>query len=177
MDGNEHRGRLARLVGAGELPGIVYVPCSCPLADDIDRIRREVIRHQLGYLIVDSVGLACDGPPEAAEVAIRFFGALRELKLGTLLIAHVNRAGDTARPFGSAFWHNSSRLTWYAKLESDFGGSTTVGLFCKKSNTAAKAAPLGYRIDWSAERIAIARTDVRDIPDISKHVPLTFRNQ
>jgi hypothetical protein len=177
MDGHEHRSRLERLVGDGNgpMPGIVYIPCSRPLADDVDRIRREIIHHELGYLIVDSVALACDGPPEAAEVAIRFFGALRELKLGALLVAHVNRAGDTERPFGSAFWHNGARLTWYAKLEADIGGSTTVGLFCKKANTGPRAAPLGYQIDWSPGSIAIARTDVRDIPDISKHVPLTYR--
>ena len=74
------------------MPGIVYIPCARPLADDVDRIRREVIRHDIGYLVVDSVALACDGPPEAAEVAVRFFGALRELGLGSLLIAHVNRS-------------------------------------------------------------------------------------
>lgn len=174
MDGHEHRQRLARLCGDDDLPGIVYIPCSRALADDVDRIRREIIRHGIGYLVVDSVGLACDGPPEAAEVAIRFFGALRELGLGSLLVAHVNRSGDTERPFGSAFWHNGGRLTWYAKLEADIGGSTTVGLFCKKANTGPKAAPMGYRIDWG-DRIAITRTDLADIPDITRHVPLTYR--
>lgn len=173
MDGAEHRNRLARLAG-DELPGIVYIPCARPLADDVDRIRREIIRHELGYLVVDSVGLACDGPPEAAEVAIRFFGALRELRLGCLLVAHVNRSGDTDRPFGSAFWHNGGRLNWYAKLEAEVGGSTTVGLFNKKANTGPRAAPLGYRIDWG-ERITIVRTDVRDIPDLSQHVSVKYR--
>lgn len=175
MDGNEHRQRLARLCG-DDLPGIVYVPCSRPLADDVDRIRREIIRHDIGYLIVDSVGLACDGPPEAAEVAIRFFGALRELGLGSLLVAHVNRSGDTDRPFGSAFWHNGGRLSWYTKLEADIGGATTVGLFCKKANTGPKAPPMGYRIDWG-EQIAISRTDVRDIPDLAAHVSVRYRIQ
>lgn len=173
MDGHEHRARLARLCD-GDLPGIVYIPCARPLADDVDRIRREVIRHGIGYLVVDSVGLACDGPPEAAEVAIRFFGAIRELGLGSLLVAHVNRSGDTERPFGSAFWHNGGRLTWYAKLEADAAGSTTVGLFCKKANTGPKPSPLGYRIDWG-EQIAITRTDVRNIPNLADHVPLRYR--
>lgn len=173
MDGTEHRDRLSRLAG-DDLPAIVYVPCARPLADDLDRIRREVQRHALEYLVIDSVALACDGPPEAAEVAIRFFGALRELGVGSLLVAHVNRSGDTDRPFGSAFWHNGGRLTWYAKLEADIGGSTTVGLFAKKANTGPRPAPLGYRIDWG-DRIAIERTDVRDIPDIAKHVPIAYR--
>jgi hypothetical protein len=176
MDGHEHRDRLARICGGDEMPGIVYIPCARPLADDVDRIRREVIRHGIGYLVVDSVALACDGPPEAAEVAVRFFGALRELGLGSLLVAHVNRAGDTDRPFGSAFWHNGLRLTWYAKLEADGGGSTTVGLFAKKANTGPKPPPLGFRIDWG-ERITFTRTDVRNVEDFAAHVPVRFRMQ
>jgi hypothetical protein len=173
MDAQEHRSRLGRLAGE-PMPGIVYIPCSRPLVDDVDRIRREIIRHDIGYLIVDSVGLACDGPPEAAEVANRFYGALRELGLGSFLVAHVNRQGDTERPFGSAFWSNGARLTWYAKLEADAAGTTTVGLFCKKANTSAKPAPVGWRIDWG-ERITITRTDVRDIPNLADHVSLKYR--
>lgn len=173
MDGHEHRSRLARLAG-DELPGIVYIACGRPLADEVDRIRREIIRHEIGYLIVDSVGLACDGPPEAAEVAIRFFGALRELGLGSLLVAHVNRSGDTSRPFGSAFFHNSGRLTWYAKVEAESPGSTTVGLVCKKANTGARPSPLGFRVDWG-ERIAISQVGIADIPDLASHVPAKNR--
>lgn len=173
MDGHEHRLRLARLAG-DELPGIVYIPCSRPLADDVDRIRREIIRHEIGYLVVDSVGLACDGPPEAAEVAIRFFGALRELGLGSLLVAHVNRSGDTSRPFGSAFFHNSGRLTWYAKLEAEAPGSTTIGLVCKKSNTGPRPSPLGFRVEWG-ERIGISQVGIADIPDLAAHVPVRGR--
>jgi hypothetical protein len=173
MDGPEHRDRLLRLAGE-PLPGVLYVPCSRPLADDVDRLRRIVDRHELVYLIVDSVALACDGPPEAAEVAVRFFGALRELGLGSLLVAHVNRAGDTDRPFGSAFWHNGARSTWYAKLEAELGGAMTVGLFHKKANIGPRSAPLGFRVEWG-DRITLERTDLRDIPDLATHIPLAYR--
>lgn len=174
MDAAEHRERLRRLTGE-PMPTVLYVPCSRPLAEDADRIRRIVAHHDIAYLVVDSVGLACDGPPEAAEVAVRFFGGLRELGLGSLLVAHVNRSGDTERPFGSAFWHNGARRTWYVKREADIGaGPLSVGLFCKKANTGPLAAPLGYEIDWG-ETITIRRTDVRDIPDIASHVPIAAR--
>jgi hypothetical protein len=174
MDAAEHRVRARRLLG--EESDLVYVPCSRPLAEDVDRLRRVVRQHRLGYVVVDSVALACDGPPEAAEVAGRFFGALRELGLGSLLVAHVNRAGDAERPFGSAFWHNGARLTWYAKRESGIGsGRMTVGLFNKKSNVGPLSAPLGFDVEWSADAIGIARTDLRDIPDLASHVPLRYR--
>ena len=174
MDAAEHRARARSLLG--EELDLVYVPCSRPLAEDVDRLRRIVTRHQLGYLVVDSVALACDGPPEAAEVAARFFQALRELGLGSLLVAHVNRSGDTERPFGSAFWHNMARLTWYAKRESTIGSSRiTVGLFNKKANTGPLAAPMGFDVEWTGDGITVTRTDVRDIPDLAEHVPVRYR--
>lgn len=175
MDGHSHRDRLARMTGE-PLPDIVYVPCARPLAEDVDRLRRIIVRHELEFLIVDSVALACDGPPEAAEVATRFFGALRELALPVLAIAHVNRSGDTERPFGSAFWHNGFRLTWYAKRETDPATDTlAVGLFAKKSNLGPMPAPVGLRFTFEPDTITVARTDVADLSDFATHVPLRVR--
>ena len=48
MDGHEHRHRLERLCG-DDMPGHRLHPVRPPLADDVDRIRREVIRHGIGY--------------------------------------------------------------------------------------------------------------------------------
>lgn len=174
MDAPEHRARARDLLG--EESDLVYVPCGRPLADDVDRLRRIVRQHELEYVIVDSVALACDGPPEAAEVASRFFQALRELGTGSLLVAHVNKSGDTDRPFGSAFWSNFARLTWYAKRETIPGAAgVTVGLFAKKANTGPLPAPLGFAVSWQPDAISIERTDVADIPDIAAHVPAKYR--
>ena len=175
MDAHSHRNRLARLTGE-PLPDIVYVPCARPLAEDVDRIRRIVARHELEFLILDSVALACDGPPEAAEVAVRFFGALRELGLPILCVAHVNRSGDTDRPFGSAFWHNGFRLTWYAKREVDpTPDSLSVGLFAKKCNVGPMPAPVGFRLGFTPDAIDVTRTDVAELADFAAHIPLKVR--
>lgn len=175
MDGHSHRDRLARMTGE-PLPDLVYVRCARPLAEDVDRLRRIIARHELEFLIADSVALACDGPPEAAEVATRFFGALRELGLPVLAIAHVNRSGDTERPFGSAFWHNGFRLTWYAKREIDPTPDTlAVGLFAKKSNLGPMPAPMGLRFTFEPDTISVARTDVADLSDFAIPAPLRVR--
>lgn len=175
FDAAEHRDRLARMSGGAELPDIVYVPCARPLAEDVDRLRRIIARHALEIVIVDSVALACDGPPEAAEVATRFFGSLRELELPALCIAHVNRSGDTERPFGSAFWHNGFRLTWYAKRETDPSPDRlSVGLFAKKSNVGPLPAPMGFSISFG-DGIEITRSEVAEVADFAAHVPLRVR--
>lgn len=174
FDAAQHAARLRRLAGEPP-PGVLYVPCSKPLAADTERLRAILDKEGIEYIVLDSVALACDGPPEAAEVVVRFFAALRALGRGALLVAHVNRAGDTDRPFGSAFWHNAARVTWYVKVEHDIGGTMLVGLFNKKSNIGPRLAPLGFLIRWG-ETIEIERVpDLADIPDIARHVPLSVR--
>ena len=173
MDGAEHRLRLEAMAG-DELPGIVYVPCSRPLADDVDRLRRIVAKHELGYLVVDSVGLACDGPPEAAEVAVRSFkdcGSWVSVRCSS----PTSTAAATPTGRSAAFWHNGARRPGTSNVESDIGSdSIAVGLFAKKCNTGPLPAPLGYRVDWPEDG-SHRPADVRDIPDISSHVPLRYR--
>ena len=144
--------------------------------EDVDRIRRIIHQRDIGYVVVDSVGLACDGPPEAAEVANRFFGAVRQLERGALLIAHTTKADDGERPFGSTFWHNGARLTWYAKRQQDIASSILqVGLFNRKSNTGPLAAPLGFEITFGDGGTTIRRTDVRDVVELAGKLPLAYR--
>jgi AAA domain len=177
MDAWEHKGRARRLMADGEqLPDILYVPCVGPLRDQVDRLRRIIRDQEVRFVVIDSVALACDGPPEESQAAIGFFEALRRLEVGSLLIAHVNRAGDTERPFGSTFWHNSARATWYAKKVQEAAGETLdIGLFNRKANTSALSRPLGFRFTFEELRTRIQRTDVRDVPELAGQVPLKAR--
>ncbi len=61
-----------------------------------------------------------------------------------LSLAHVNRAGDMAYPFGSAFWHNLARMTW--SLEAD--GVRSI-LSPRKSNNYLRSAKLSLEITWT----------------------------
>ena len=81
----------------------MYARCERPLVYEADRLARIVREHDISYAIFDSVAFACDGPPEAAEVAGRYFRAVRQLGIGSLQIAHISKAenGDK-KPFGSA---------------------------------------------------------------------------
>ncbi|MFC2027457.1 AAA family ATPase [Chloroflexota bacterium] len=85
--------------------------CSQSLASDITRIQRMVVDTEAALVIVDSVGSACGGEPESAEVVLRYFMALRSLKATTLSIDHVAKSGDSKTPFGSVFKINAASLT------------------------------------------------------------------
>lgn len=174
FSGWDHRER-ARLLGATD-PDLLYVRCRGPLTEEVDRLRGIIAREQLDYVVLDSVAYACDGPPEASDVAMRFFQALGRLELGSLLIAHVPKDADTDKPFGSAFWHNSARATWYVAKQQDLGASAfTVGLFNRKANTGPQAAPLGYRFDFDADRVRITRTDLLEVPELAEQIPVKTR--
>ena len=175
FDAWEHRDRLERLTGP-DLADVLYVRCVGPLRDQVDRLRRIFSDHAIGWIVIDSIGMACDGPPEDAASALGFWDALRQLGVGALCIAHVNRGGDTERPFGSAFWHNGARSTWYVKKHAEAGArSLSVGLFNRKANTGPLAHPLGFTFTFEDDRTLISRTDVRDVPELAGALALKDR--
>jgi hypothetical protein len=67
---------------------IHYVRCDRPLVYEVNRLRRIVRAEAITYAVIDSIGYATDGPPEAAESAMAYFRAVRQLGIGTLSIAH-----------------------------------------------------------------------------------------
>ena len=181
-----HRRRLEALWGSGELPDLAYVPCQAegPLSQQVDRVRRELRKHQAEFVVIDSVALGCDGPPEEAQSALNFFQALARLEVTSLLVAHVNRSGDIDKPFGSAFWHNNARATWYVKRVQEVEGTTLdLALLHKKGNDGRLEAPIGLRIDFGARgthsitapRTAIRRVNLREVPELADQVPLKDR--
>lgn len=172
----DHRLRLGGLFG-DEMPSILYVRAERPMVAEADRLARLVRDHGVDYLIADSVAFAADGPPEAAEVAASYFRALRRIAVGSLSIAHTTKAeGADSKPFGSTFWHNGARSTWYAQRSGDDDGpELTVGLFNRKSNSGPRAAPFGYRIGFDDGRIDVQATELADVSDLATRLSVRQR--
>jgi hypothetical protein len=175
----DHRDRLERLFGADMPQHLLYVRCDRPLVHETDRLLRIVDREQIQYAVIDSIGFACDGPPEAAEVAIRAQQAVRRLRVGTALVAHVRQENGDQKPFGSAFWHNSARSTWYVK-RSEEGASeqlVTIGLYNRKANTTRRHGPRAFEFtfDDDAWTTRVQPVDVADVDDLAAKMPLRHR--
>ncbi len=170
LAGEDHRDRLERLFGP-VMPKISYVRCERPLTFEADRLRRIAHEENLDYGIFDSIAFACDGPPEAAEVAGRYFRAVRQIGPGSLHIAHISRSeGNEDKPFGSVFWSNSARSTWFAKLveSSPDGQKLSLGLFPKKANLGRMPLPAGFEITFEDDRTWFTRADPADTPDLAE---------
>lgn len=174
----QHRERLRRLIGEQQLAhcDIVYRRCFGPLTDQVLSLRRLIAVEEIGFGVVDSVAPACGGEPEAAAVALGFFDALRSLRLEWLLTAHTNRGGDDQKPFGSAFWHDMARCTWFvAKVQAEGEDVLHLGLYNRKLNVGRKELPLGYRIDFSGDAIAMHREELTRVAGLAEKLPLAAR--
>ena len=173
----DHRDRLERLFGA-DMPGVQYIRCERPLVYEADRIHRIVQEDEIPYVIFDSIAFACDGPPEACEVASAYFRAVRQIGVGSFHIAHVNKSdtGDQ-KPFGSSFWHNGARATWNIKTADQVPGARelTIGLYNRKANIGPLRAAVGFRICFDESRTTITRVDPRDVEELAVSLPLWQR--
>lgn len=177
LAGEDHRDRLERLFGLA-MPRISYARCERPLVYEADRLRRIVRDGGIGYAVFDSIAFACDGPPEAAEVAGRYFRAVRQIGTGSLHIAHITKGeGGDQKPFGSVFWSNSARSTWYAKLadESPDGTTLQLGLFNRKSNLGQLHQPTGFLIKFTPDRTYFTKSDPADTPDLAEKMTIRQR--
>lgn len=174
-----HRRRLERMWPTPDLPDLVYVTCRMPLRDEENRLRRIIRANKLEFLVLDSVALALGGEPESAEVALGFFNTLRTLGLPTLCVAHITKADAKAsadKPFGSAFFSNSARSTWYVHRSEGSGrGQLVLGLFNRKANDAALARPFSLTMAFGEERTTIVRGDIRAEADLDANRTLRER--
>jgi|SRR5262245_16822696 len=176
LDMVTHRQRLEALFGRTTMPSIRYIRCDRPIVYEVDRLRRIVLDEELTYGIFDSVGFACDGPPEAAESALKYFQAVRQLRIGGLHLAHVSKAdtGDQ-RPFGSAFWHNSARSTWFVKAATSDPGTRTIGLVHRKANLGPQQSALAYTFTFTADRITVERIPATSVDELVDTLPMWQR--
>ena len=176
LSGEDHRLRLEQLFGEA-MPAIVYVRCYRPLVHEADRLKRIVREHGLTHAVYDSIAFACDGPPEAADTAASYFRAVRSIGIGSTHVAHITKGenGDQ-RPFGSAFWHNGARATWFVKLaDSTEPDRISIGLFNRKANLGAKQSPVGFEIRFTPERITFSRVNLADVDSLAVKLPIHQR--
>lgn len=147
-----------------------YRFCAQPLADDIQAIQRMVLETNAQLVIIDSVGKALGGDPVEAAPVLRYFTALRSLKVTTLSIDHV--AKEATGPFGSAYKLISARNAWEVIRGSSDTDHLAVGLHHRKINSGPLLKPLGFKFTYQADAITVQRADPRAIPEILATMPL-----
>jgi hypothetical protein len=178
--GDDHRRRLHRLAGpVPHLEQLFYRRCDRPFVRDVGRLKEIVAHRRITFLICDSLGFAAEGAPESAEAATGYFRALRELgQMGSLHLAHISKAeqGDQ-KPFGSVFWANGARSTWYLKrTDAEEGGDgLTVGFYHRKSNVGRLRRPFGERMEFLGTATQIRPTEIVAHDELAAKLPVAQR--
>lgn len=143
-------------------PGLVYKPMTQGLAADINTVKTIVKERDIHFVILDSLGSACMGEPESAEVVLRMFSALRSLGVSSLCVDHTNHEG---RLFGSVYKFNSARQIFEAKKsQAEDESRLEFAMFHRKANNSKLIKPLGWVLNFDNQEhsTTLTRRDVRD---------------
>jgi len=147
------------------------------LADDADRIQALIMKHQIGFIVVDSLGPACGGDLNSPQPAIEFFNALRSFKVSSVITAHQSKnSTGQATPFGSIFFHALGRSVWEMIGHQEEGASEAeAGLFHRWSNLSRLEKPVGFRFIFDDENgtTTIKPQEVGRIPGVRENVTLS----
>lgn len=171
------RRRMNRLLKAVEPElepmNVYYWPANgIPLKDQVEAIKRKCDKHGIGLLIIDSAAPASGGPPEDAEATLAYFRALKKIGLPSVTIAHINKTGDTNKPFGSTFWHNEARRTWFvSRRQEDDSDEIDIGLYCRKVNDGRRPLPMGFHVTFEGMDgpVRIRPQDLNSVDELVKH--------
>ena len=174
----EHRKRLGQLFPV--LPThLLYVRCEHSIRHELDHLLEIVQQHGIRFIVCDSIGFAVEGPAEAQEGATGYFRALRQLRIGSLNIAHPPKLYDDQREatiFGSVFFLCGARSVWYMdRAKENPAGEVRFGLYHRKSNLGALLEPKGYRLLFRSERTLVEPINLKDVDELAAGFPLLDR--
>lgn len=171
-------GRLLRGMGyeSTDSAGIYYWDAGgIPLLDQVEPLRQAADRHNCGCLVIDHAALACGTEPEKSDAALRVKRALGRIKLPAIMIAHITGDGErdpaqVLRPFGSVFWSNLARRTWYVnRVQDQESDKAELGLYCRKNNDGRKPGDFGVNLFFDGDNGPITYTtaDLRRSPKLN----------
>ena len=139
---------------------IWYREMNAGLYNDVEAIRHLIMDKDVNLLVLDSLGSACMGEPESAEIVLRMFQSLRSLRCTSLCIDHTNKEGHL---FGSVYKYNSGRQIFEMKKNQAEGeDSLEVALFHRKANNSKLIKPMGWTLRFSEDSAMLTRKDVKD---------------
>lgn len=175
---SEHKKRLGRLFQP--MPkNLLYIRCDHSLKHETDHLLDVIQTNKIQYIICDSIGFAVDGPAESQEGAAGYFRYLRQLRIGSLNVAHIPKQYDDGREaqiFGSIFFKNGARSVWFIeRAKENPPGELRFGLYHRKNNVGALLKPKGFKLVFRSERTAIETIDLDTVDELAGNLPVIER--
>ena len=163
----------------GSIPrGLLYLGCTAPMIQEVDRVRREIANRGITYVIVDSVIEACHDEPEGAATAAAYWRASRSLGVGSTHVTHVPKSAvrGSERPFGSQFWWNGARSIWFLESQAS-PDRLTIACHHRKCNTGPLRPAVGFAVTFATGRTTVEPCDLNGVPELAEGLPVWQRIQ
>lgn len=174
----EHKKRLDRLFQPPP-KNLYYIRCEHSLKQETDHLIGVVQKHRIQLIVCDSIGFAVEGPAESQEGAAGYFRYLRQLRIGSLNVAHIPKQYDDAREaqvFGSVFFKAGARSVWYIdRAKENPQGEIRFGLYHRKNNIGALLQPKGFKLVFRGDRTLVEAIDLKDVEELAAGYPLLDR--
>ena len=148
---------------------IHYRAMSGKVAANTADVQSFIEANKIGLVIIDSAAYAA-GESEASQPVTEMFDAIRTWQTTALVIAHVPKAGDSDRPFGSVFMRNGPRAVFKVTSDTDHSDDwRIITLRNVKTNNSAPIGPKAWRFTFKDDgrTIEIERTDANLIDDVA----------
>ncbi|MFC2047187.1 AAA family ATPase [Chloroflexota bacterium] len=163
---------------------ILYQRGTRPLADDLEGLQQTIETHQIGLLVVDSLGYAIGGDTIKEENVLQFITALRILKVTALLLDHESKDSEGEAPYGSVYKYNGARALFQLQNYAEpVGNKLTLKLSNRKTNDGPLMPPFGYQMTFHhnkddsdlVDEISWTESKLSDIPELASDLPLRPR--
>jgi hypothetical protein len=150
--------RLARGMQIPSFP-LYYRRCGLPLADDLEQIQERIEKTNAKVIIIDSLGGAAGGELNKPDVALRFFSALRKLKITSFIIAQTSKNPETNKStiFGSTYFQYYARSIFeIVRVGEDIGSDIMhVAIFHRAANLVKRHPAIGFSFTFSENGDAV----------------------
>lgn len=118
-------------------------------------------KHNIGMVIVDSLGYALDGDAEASKDVLRFFreveGCYRRESISLMIVDHQPKGGNyqDRTMFGSVYKSNSVRSVFQVEPSEHDDGYVNLTLRHKKINFGPKLTPFGVKVTFGDNKVSV----------------------
>jgi DNA-directed RNA polymerase specialized sigma24 family protein len=146
--------------------------------DDIDHLEQVVAEHEIGFIIIDSLGVAAGNANlNDAPTATAFYSALRRLKVTSLIITHTSKEERSkATPFGSVYFTNLARSVFEVRRHQEReANEIAIDLVHIKNNQGPLLEHQGFKIEFKPDRATVTRMEPRTIPEFLEKMSLKAR--
>ncbi|MCH7577961.1 MAG: AAA family ATPase [Chloroflexi bacterium] len=171
--------QVARGMGLDGPPAdLLYVNASLPLLSIKAELENEVRTRGINFLIIDSLGAAAGGNPNAPELMIPTLQMLRDLGKSSLVIDHQSKMQEgqhyeNKTAYGNAYKGFLSRSVWQIeKGESEERHTLELLMRPKKANFGPLMEPVGVKITFGSTTVKVERVDAADVPSLVEKLPL-----